>query len=156
MLTNRKLHIFPISPPTAPQSELATVRKQHAACASALEAARKSEQEVERLATTLHQGRAEKEELKRRLETAVNELAVNVELSEQAIAASETAGRQELREAEARRAKEEERRVEELVGLSCGCDSVDGSNFYFIVVVVDDGVDRSLVVVVDCCWCFCW
>lgn len=82
-----------------------------------MEAARaKSEQEVERLTATLNQGQGEKEELKRRLETAANELAINVELSEQAIAASVTAGQQELREAEARRAREEERRVEDLVG----------------------------------------
>ncbi|CAM9893503.1 unnamed protein product [Scytosiphon promiscuus] len=97
------------------ESELAAVRNQHAASASALEAARaKSEQEVERLTATVHQGQEEKEELKRRLETAANELAINVELSEQAIAASVTAGQQELRDAEARRAEEEERRVKEL------------------------------------------
>lgn len=105
------------SPPPAlhPQAELEKVRKQHAASVRELEAARKeSEREVERLTATLDRGRGEREELKRSLENAANELAINVELSEQAIAA---AGEQGLREAEARRAEEEKRRVEELVGV---------------------------------------
>lgn len=76
---------------------------------------------MKRLTQTLDQGQGERKELKLRLETAANELAINVELSEQAIAASVTAGEQELREAEARRAAAEERRMEELVGLLCVC-----------------------------------
>ena len=98
------------------QTELEAVRAQHTASVQALEAARaESEQEVKRLTETLDRGQGEREELKLRLETAANELAINVELSEQAIAASVTAGEQELREAEARRAAEEGRRMEELV-----------------------------------------
>ena len=95
----------------------------------ALEAARaESEQEVKRLTETLDRGQGEREELKLRLETAANELAINVELSEQAIAASVTAGEQELREAEARRAAEEGRRMEELVrgGDRAVLSSLDG------------------------------
>lgn len=72
---------------------------------------------MKRLTETLDQGQGEREELKLRLEAAANELAINVELSEQALAA----GEQELREAEARRAAEEERRMEELVGRLVGC-----------------------------------
>lgn len=75
---------------------------------------------MKRLTEALDRGQGEREELKLRLETAANELAINVELSEQAIAASVTAGEQELREAEARRAAEEERRMEELVGGGWG------------------------------------
>ncbi len=67
---------------------------------------------MERLTATLDRGQGEREELKRSLEDAANELAINVELSEQAIAA---AGERGLREAEARRAEEEERRAGELV-----------------------------------------
>ncbi|CAN0346127.1 unnamed protein product, partial [Ectocarpus sp. 8 AP-2014] len=94
------------------ETELEAVREKHSASVSDLEAARAhSEQEVERLAGMLERGQGEREELKLRLETAANELAINVELSEQAIAASVTAGEQEVREAEARRAAEEERRM---------------------------------------------
>ncbi|CAM9301305.1 unnamed protein product [Ectocarpus fasciculatus] len=97
------------------ETELEAVREKHAASVSDLEAARAhSEQEVERLAGMLERGQGEREELKLRLETAANELAINVELSEQAIAASVTAGEQDVREAEARRAAEEERRIQEL------------------------------------------
>eukprot|EP00752_Nemacystus_decipiens_P002846 g2651.t1 len=97
------------------ETELEAVRAQHAASVQALEAARsESEREVKRLTETLERGQGEREELKLRLETAANELAINVELSEQAIAASVTAGEQQLREAEARRAAAEERRMEDL------------------------------------------
>lgn len=100
------------------QTELERVREQHAAAVSELEAARvDSEQEVKHLTETLNQGQEEREELKLRLESAANELAINVELSEQAIAASVTAGEQELRDAEKKRAAEEARRMEELVGV---------------------------------------
>ncbi|CAM9254608.1 unnamed protein product [Pylaiella littoralis] len=97
------------------ETELQRVREQHAASVGELEAARaNSEQEVKRLTETLNQGQEEREELKLRLESAANELAINVELSEQAIAASVTAGEQELRDAERKRAAEEKRRMGEL------------------------------------------
>lgn len=95
--------------------ELEGVRENHALAVSRLEASRaESELVVERLSQRLGDGDRERKELQVRLESATQELATTVQLSELALAARD-AGEEGRTEEEARRAAAEAQRVQELV-----------------------------------------
>lgn len=98
------------------KAELEGVRERHATVVAELETARtESEQEVERLAKRLGEGDGERRDLEVRLESAANELATTVQLSELALAARVSAAEDARVKEEARRAAQEAQRMEKLV-----------------------------------------
>lgn len=111
-------------PTCTEQAELEDVCGRHAEAVSELEAARgKAEHEVAQLTQRLDEGDGERKDLELRLESAGQELATTVQLSELALAARVSAAEDERLEKERKLVAEKTRLAEELVGrvVICWC-----------------------------------